>query len=160
MPSRNSVNKPKNKIHSTKHASSIGKRRAARAVVPTRSSTHRSNTKTAPGPNQSKALALFNETGPAEVGVMTTNTLSNKRAKKLARNQRYLAQRNDKLSIDVQAKQDEAMEVDTKRVRNQKPPTQLDQVKQALWAVVEDHELNGMSLKVSSDGTTIGIQAF
>ena len=165
MPSRNSVNKPKGKLQAAHRSNVISKKKAYRAnrVVPTRSSNGRYNTDTAPRPTDSKALALYSG-GLASTGNgVTTTTLSKKRAKKIERNKRYVAKRNEQLNIDLAVKQ-EGMDIDMepqgKRVKPQKPPTTLDKVKEALWAAVEDSTSGDMGLNVLSEGTTIGIQAF
>lgn len=163
MPSRNLVNKPKNKIHRAHHAQQLGKKRAARAasILPTRSSHGRFNTETVPRPSDSKAVALYNGSMPLPSGGVTTNTLSNKRARKIERNSRYIAKRNEQLNIDLEAKREMDIDMDgVKKNKHEKEPTQLDKVKQALWAVVEDTDAVGMNLNVSGEGTTIGVQAF
>lgn len=76
----------------------------------------------------------------------------------MLRNLKYIAKRNGESQENS-----ESMEIDgttSKKTKNQKPPSELDQVKLTLWAVVEDHESNGLGLQVSAEGTTIGIQAF
>ncbi|PSK38932.1 hypothetical protein C7M61_002237 [Candidozyma pseudohaemuli] len=163
MPSRNLVNKPKNKIHRAHHAQQLGKKRAARAasILPTRSSHGRFNTETVPRPSDSKAVALYNGSMPLPASGVTTNTLSNKRARKLERNSRYIAKRNEQLNIDLEAKREMDIDMDgVKKNKHEKEPTQLDKVKKALWAVVEDTDAVGMNLNVSGEGTTIGVQAF
>lgn len=102
---------------------------------------------------------------PARSTGVTTNKLTGKRARKIERNSRYIAKRNEQLNIDLQAKQE--MDVDMadgetvgKKNKHEKEPTQLEKVKTALWAVVEDTDAVGMKLNVSGEGTTIGVQAF
>lgn len=161
MANKNTINKPSRKINKAHHAGVIGKKRSLRAkrAAPTRSNSGRYNTDTAPRPTDSRAVALYNG-GFAKKGGVTTNTLSKKRAQKIERNKRYVAKRNELLNIDLQAKQEE-MEVDTEpRKRNQKEKTQLQKIKLALWAVVEDSTGSAMGLNVLGEGTTIGIQAF
>lgn len=163
MPSRNSINKPKDHLHRASHAHAIGKKRAARArkAAPTKSNTSRYNTETVPTPTESKALAL--STGGHSETKLTSTTLSNKRAKKIARNQKYIEQRNQKLNIDVAAKQENEMDLDeTKepKVKNQKPKTKLEQIKDALWSVVEDKSSSSLRIELEGEGTTLGVQAF
>ncbi|QRG37702.1 hypothetical protein FDK38_002081 [Candidozyma auris] len=168
MPSRNAVNKPKNKIHRAHHAQQLAKKRAARAAtaLPTRSSHGRYNKNTVPRPTDSKAVALYTGEGPTPSSGVTTNTLSGKRAKKLERNSRYIAKRNEQLSIDLQAKEDMDIEMGDgesripRKKKHEKEPTHLDKVKQALWAVIDDTDAVGMNLNVTNEGTTIGVQAF
>lgn len=163
MPSRNSINKPKDHLHRASHARSIGKKRAARArtAVPTKSNTSRYNTETAPTPTESKALAL--STGGHSGTKLTSNTLSNKRAKKIARNQKYIEQRNQKLNIDAAAKQEDEMDLDESnqgKNKNQKAKTNLEQIKDALWSVVEDKSSSSLRIELEGEGTTLGVQAF
>lgn len=167
MPSRNSINKPKDHIHRANHAHSIGKKRAARArkAIPTKSSTSRYSLEgVAPKPTESKAIALYTGSAGEPNTLLSNNTLSNKRAKKLARNQKYIDQRNQKLNIDVTAKQEEGMELDPefveKKSKHEKEQTKLDKIKQALWAVVEDKSSNLLKVNTESEGTTLGVQAF
>ena len=149
MASKNSINKPKIRIQAHKHSKTLVRKRLALAkrLAPSRSSTGRYAEKntTAPRPTDSRALALYVGEVPTNAGVITNNTLSNKRAKKIARNQRYVVQRNAKNGDK---------EIEMKEV----PQSKLDKVKEALWKVVE----NQASLKViaQGEGTTLGIQAF
>lgn len=164
MPSRNSINKPKDKLLRNSHASSIGKKRSARARngIPTRSSRY--ETSTEPKSTESKAVALYNGTSNP-TGVVTNNTLSNKRAKKIARNNKYIARRNEKLNIDLLADQ-EKMEVDEENTKEAeaeiKKQSKLDKIKEVLWAAVEDKASEGLSVSAGTDGngTTLGVQAF
>lgn len=165
MPSRNSINKPKGKMHRAQHATAISKKRTARAksAVPTRSSAGRYNTETAPRPTDSQALALYNGGVTSKGSGVTTQSLSKKRAKKIERNSRYVAKRNQELAIDLAA-QNDGMDVEiesaSKRVKAKKPATQLEKVKEALWAAVDDSAAGDFGLDVLGDGTTLGIQAF
>lgn len=149
MASKNSINKPKIRIQAHRHSKTLVRKRQALAkrLAPSRSSTGRYAEKntTAPRPTDSRALALYVGEVPTNAGVITNNTLSNKRAKKIARNQRYVVQRNAKNGDK---------EIEMKEV----PQSKLDKVKEALWKVVE----NQASLKViaQGEGTTLGIQAF
>lgn len=165
MPSRNSINKPKDKIQRNSHASSIGKKRSARARngIVTKSSTSRYETDSnaAPKATESKAIALYNG-ATTPTGVIINNTLSNKRSKKIARNKKYIAKRNEKLSIDLLADQ-EQMEVDEKEEQTKaKNQTKLDKIKEVLWAAVEDRVSEGLKVSSGTDGngTTLGVQAF
>lgn len=153
MAGRNAINKPKIKLHVQSHAKSLGRKRAARRTTATRSSTSRYAAKgtTAPRPTDSKAVALYTGNAPQPTSTMTTQTLSNKRAKKIARNQRYLAANKLK-------ENETAMEVDN--TSEQEKQTKLDQIKKALWSVIENHQKNGYSVVSDPEGTTLGIQSF
>ncbi|KAH3668433.1 hypothetical protein OGAPHI_002187 [Ogataea philodendri] len=138
MPSRNSINKPKDNIQRRQKSRSLGRQRAGarnstRVVAP-----------------KSTALALYN--GTASKGGITTNTLSNKRSKKIERNKKYAKARNldtAQLLADVQSKQ-EQMEVDEAVVKSQ------ETVRSALWAVVEDVANHGFKYLAAGEGTTLG----
>lgn len=168
MPSRNSINKPKDKLQRNSHASSIGKKRSARARngIVTKSSTPRYETDSnaAPKATESKAIALYNG-ATTPTGVIINNTLSNKRSKKIARNKKYIAKRNEKLNIDLLADQ-EQMEVDEETEKEEqtkaKNQTKLDKIKEVLWAAVEDRVSEGLKVSSGTDGsgTTLGVQAF
>lgn len=164
MANKNSVNKPKIKIIGNKHAATIGKKRAARArkATPTRSSTSRYADNTAARPSESKSIAIYTGNLPKATGVVVNNSLSNKRAKKLARNQKYIDKRNEKLSIDVLAKEQEAMDIDEEAVAavNEAAKSKLESIKGALWAVVEDRASEGFKMNTEGEGTTLGIRAF
>ncbi|KAG7885579.1 hypothetical protein KL938_000611 [Ogataea parapolymorpha] len=137
MPSRNSINKPKDNILRRQKRQSLGKKRAG-----LRSSSR-------DGTPKSTAVALY--TGPSRSGV-TTTTLSNKKSKKIERNKKYAKARNldtDQLLVDAQAKQ-EQMEIDEATEQAQ------ETVRSALWAVVEDAASGGFAYDVSGEGTTLG----
>ncbi|ODV81281.1 ribosome biogenesis protein ALB1 [Suhomyces tanzawaensis NRRL Y-17324] len=148
MASRNSVNKPKNKLHASAHAKVLGKRRAARNRKNTASRStvgrYSDADSAAARPTDSKAIALYTGGGPKVTSVMTNTTLSNKRAKKLARNQKYIDQRNNKVK-EVE------MDVEEKK-------SQLEKVKAALWTVVENSA--NLMMSPAGEGTTLGVQAF
>lgn len=165
MASKNSINKPKGKLHRAAHANRLGQKRAARAklAAPTRSSHGRYNVDTVPRPTDSKALALYSGTGPSAcTRAVTTNILSKKRARKIERNARYIAKR--KLQLDADLAAQEGMDVDRetigKRQKEVKPETKLEKVKKALWTAVADASAERLALEVSGEGTTLGIQAF
>lgn len=87
--------------------------------------------------------------------------MSKKRLKKIERNQKYVEQRkqllrtaNGEVDIDMDS------EAAQKAKKPVKEPTQLDQVKGALWAAVEDTSASGLGLQLSGQGTTLGVQAF
>ncbi|KAJ8140218.1 hypothetical protein OXX80_012073 [Metschnikowia pulcherrima] len=159
MPSKNNPNKPSSKLSRKHSAGGVVKKRTPKTVVPTRSSAGRYNKNTAPRPTDPKALAVY--TGPVSDGSgVTTQTISKKRAKKLERNSRYVAKRNEQLDVDLAA-QNEGMDIDMeKREKKQKPQTNLDKVKQALWTAVEDHNSGNVAVQTTGEGTTLGVQAF
>ncbi|CAH2350327.1 ribosome biogenesis protein Alb1p [[Candida] railenensis] len=164
MPSRNSINRPKDKLIRNGHASAIGKKRHARSRLSaaTRSSTSRYNTETstAPRPSESTSLALYTGAEASQpTGVITNNTLSKKRTKKIERNQKYIERRNQQLNIDIAAKKESSMDIDQETIAKVKEASKLEKIKQALWSVVADGVSEGLSLG-DGNGTTLGVQAF
>lgn len=155
MAHKNSINKPKIKLQSNGHAKSLARKRLARAskTVSTRSSTtlrYAKSAQVAPRPTELYEVALYNGNALTATGVVTNRTLSNKRAKKLERNLRYIAQRlsTGKPTGDVD------MDVDAVEQRL----TQLEQTKAALWSVLEKKDsLRAVPL---GEGTTMGVPAF
>ncbi|KAI3404790.2 ALB1 [Candida oxycetoniae] len=148
MAGRNAINKPKIKMLAQSHAKSLRRKRAARNVIQTRSSTSRYAPKalTAPRPSDSKSIALYTGETPPVTSVMTTNTLSKKKAKKIARNKKYMTQ-----------KQEEDITMDTNTDSTKQ--TNLDKAKKALWELVESFEKNGPFVVAWSEGTTLGTQS-
>lgn len=152
MPSRNSINKPKDKILKNSHASTIGKRRSNRVRLSTRSSHGRYNDNTLPTPRDSKAVALY--TGKIPITTeLTTKTLSNKKAKKLARNQKYNEKRKELLTKDIDSK----MEVeDEKKVKE----SEAEKLRVLLWNSIKSNDLLLFKKQPDTEGTTIGVQSF
>lgn len=138
-----SINKPRKTIAARAHANSIGKKRAARAHLTNKqSSAGRYSTSADPLPTSTKSLALF--TGPPSTSTeMITKTLSNKKARKLARNQKYINGRSASPKVE--------MDVDPVVVE-----TNLEKVKKALWSVVEEFNNGGLRVEIDSEGTTLG----
>lgn len=167
MPSRNSINKPKDKILRNLHSSAIGKKRALRqkSAPKTRSSTFRYNedSNVKPSPTESNSLALYSGRSIDAAGGITTKTLSKKRAKKISRNQKYIAQRNEQLGIDIKAKE-ESMEIEDEKPAENKDSSKsgsVDAVRKALWSVVKDTTSEALQIAVEhGQGTTLGVQAF
>jgi ribosome biogenesis protein ALB1 len=154
MPSRNSINKPKDTINQAKKRASLAKKRAERIrkglVAPSRSSESSTS-----GLPKSTSLALY--TGGKQAGRLTTQTLSNKRLKKIERNKKYVAKRKEQLMIDVQAK---AEEMDVDGQEEEKPNSKINSVKDALWSVIEDRATSEFTVDSTSEGTTLGGPSF
>lgn len=151
MPSRNSINKPKDTINQARKRAGLSKKRADRTrrglVAPPRSSASSTS-----GMPKSTAVALY--TGSKPAGRMTTQTLSTKRFKKIERNKRYVAKRQEQLMIDVQAQVEDQMELDEEV--EAKPETKINSVKSALWSVIDDATAAGLSVDANGEGTTLG----
>ncbi|KAH3685011.1 hypothetical protein WICPIJ_004043 [Wickerhamomyces pijperi] len=158
MPSRNSINKPKDTMNQAHRRAAVAKKRAARArrgdFAPPRSAAASQS-----GEIKSTALALY--TGAVEErGPWTTKTLSNKRKQKIERNKKYVAARNNKLLIDAQATAEEKMDVDEEPNPVQKKLIKKNTVKDALWSVIEDGVTSQLIVDAQGEGTTLGGPVF
>lgn len=165
MPSRNSINKPKDKILRNKHSLSIGKKRASRKkhAEATASSTSRYNAdELAPRPTESKSVALFRGNPSSDATKITTKSLSKKRIRKLERNQKYINKRNENLKIDIIAQQEDMQVDDGGADRSEKKVSDLEKVKKIIWSAVEDRAAGGLDVGTGREGsgTTLGVQAF
>lgn len=157
MPSRNSVNKPKDTINQARKRASLAKKRAARVrkglIAPPRSSTSSSS-----GQPKSTAVALYS--GAMPTGAITTKTLSNKRLKKIERNKKYVAKRNEQVLIDAQAQAEDSMEIDDVESPAQVQKSKINTVKDALWSVIEDSAASAFIMEANGEGTTLGGPVF
>lgn len=164
MPSRNSINKPKNKIHQNSHASSIGKKRAARAKSTTRSSTSRYNEDATPRPTDSKSVALY--TGNVTPTTITNKTLSTKKAKKLARNQKYIEKRllkdlDEQMQLDDETNDKTAHPSSLIKIKSKtKQTSETEIIRKLLMETVANKNYEPFKVATDSEGTTIGIQSF
>lgn len=157
MPSKNSINRPKQTVNLNRKVHSQARKRDAREraglLQPARSSELSKS-----GHVKSIPLDLY-KGEQLTTGPVTTKTLSKKRAKKIERNLKYIEQR--KLLVDVQAKAEDEMEVDDAGAgvltKKQKPVTKtvLAKVKEALWNAIEDASSQGLNLD-NGNGTTLG----
>ncbi|AET39987.1 Alb1p Ecym_5218 [Eremothecium cymbalariae DBVPG len=153
MPSKNSINRPKQKINLQHKVRSNAAKRLAREkaglLAPPRSST-------ASKSGQARSIPWELYKGESvERGPMTTKTLSKKRAKKIERNLRYVEQR--KLLIDIQAAKESGMEIDDSSVKVAKVQKKgaIEKVKECMWSVLEDTTTQGFTLHTGT-GTTLG----
>lgn len=106
MPSKNSVNRPKDGLNRVRKNTRVAKKRAAARAAgeyaPARSAASLTS-----GQPKLTAVALY--TGAVTPrGTLTTHTLSKKRAQKIARNKRYIAARKGVVDATLA----ETMEVD------------------------------------------------
>lgn len=107
-------------------------------------------------------MALYTGAPREQSGTtVTTSILSKKRAKKIERNARYIAQRKAQLEASRAAESGMEMDVQTiaKREKEVKPETNLDKVKKVLYRAIEE-AAKEKSLGVAGEGTTLGVQAF
>jgi ribosome biogenesis protein ALB1 len=163
MPSRNSINKPKQTINLARKNAGVSKKRAARVrnglVAPPRSALSSTS-----GLPKSTAVALYNGEVPV-TSQLTTRTLSNKRLNKIQRNKRYLQQRKDledKILIDATAQAEESMDIDEEKVSSKRTKRQskVDGVKKALLSVLDDAVSSSFVFKTTKEGTTLGGPSF
>lgn len=121
MAGGNAINKAKYKNKAFRHAKALGQRRAAK-VRDLKLSLGRLAAKTAPVPTDAMTLAVFEPEVGAPNTVEAKRVLSKKKARKLARNDRYLAQAAGK-DIEMEEKEIKIGE--------------LERVKKTLWSLVE-----------------------
>ncbi|AGO14258.1 AaceriAFL209Wp [[Ashbya] aceris (nom. inval.)] len=159
MPSKNSINRPKQKLNLQhrvqKNAAKRSARERAGLLAPPRSSEQSQS-----GRAKSIPLDLFRGER-VDQGPITTKTLSKKRAKKIERNLRYVEQR--KLLVDVQAARESGMEIDVETAGSGKTKAQqtgpLQKVKESIWSALEDVAAQDMIVQTGA-GTTLGGQFF
>lgn len=140
MAGGNSINKTKYKNKAYHHAQALAKKRALK-VRNTKLALGRYHDKAVAAPGESTEIALYK--GAAVAGdAITTQSLSKKRAKKLARNMKYIRQRlgtpADEMLVDEEP--EPVKEGQTERV------------KKALWNFVE----NWQPVLPLGAGTTLG----
>jgi len=169
MPSRNSINKPKDTMRQAHKRSQLASKRNARARNGLTAPARSAETSTSGRP-KSTAVALY--TGSTPTGTITTNTLSKKRLHKIERNKKYVAKRKElqnKLLIDATAKAEEDMDIDTEdnesvtssaASKKEKPSSKINSVKDALWSVIEDRAADSLIVDSTGEGTTLGGPSF
>lgn len=153
MPSRNSINRPKQQVNLNRKVQTLAKKRDAREraglLQPARSHELSKS-------GQAKSVPLDLYRGEkSTTGPLTTSTLSKKRAKKIERNLRYAEQR--KLLVDVGKKVEDGMEIDNEKstVETATKKSQLARVKDAFFQAMEDTASSGLTLE-NGAGTTLG----
>lgn len=163
MPSLNSINKPNYTSQKKSHANSMAKRKASRSRTTTRSSTSRYNDEAVPTPTESKAVGLYTGTIPTP-GNVTNKTLSKKRARKIARNQKYVDSRNARLTDDIQMDLDSDNSKKTSLVKIKskvKKESETERLNKVLWDAVNAPNMEIFkNSPISEEGTTIGVQSF
>lgn len=161
MPSKNSINRPKQKIGLNrkihKNAAKRNARERAGLLAPPRSNLHSMS-----GQIKSIPLELFKGTR-LEKGTITTKTLSKKCAKKIERNLKYNQQR--KILAQIQAGINLGMEIDIKSepvngesIDGQKGGD-LQKVKASFWKALEGSRTRHLNLQVGN-GTILGNKFF
>lgn len=160
MPSKNSINRPKQQMNLNRKVHSLAKKRDAREraglLQPARSHEDSKS-----GQPKSVPIDLY-KGEQSSAGPVTTKTLSKKRAKKIERNMRYAEQR--KLLVDVQKKAEDGMEVDGEVAASiagsdAAKKSQFARVKDAFFRAMEDTASSGLVLE-NGAGTTLGGRFF
>lgn len=138
MPSKNSINKPKDNLIRQRKSNLASKRRAKRS--------RQSVTVIKQSNGETALVPLSNNRG----GVIANTVISNKKAKKLERNLKYAKLRRD--GGKLTNKQDVEMGEGVSDVQDK------DNVfRKLLWNVVEAAQTNGVVLNgASGAGTTLG----
>lgn len=147
MPSKNSINKPKDNLIRQRKSHLASKRRQRRA---TQSVTL---VKTSQG--TTAVVPLSNTKG----GVIANTVISNKKAKKMERNLKYAQLRREQALHKKPTSGDVEMieENGTTSTKGGKESA----VRKALWTIVESAKINGVPLSVSvGEGTTLGGPSF
>ncbi|GME97947.1 hypothetical protein B5S28_g3025 [[Candida] boidinii] len=159
MPSRNSVNRPKDNLNRIRKAQNLAKKRVRRGTTPR--STERTSVVL---PSTSIALYTGGDSSDSSIGI-TNKTISKKTAKKIERNRKYAILRNGgknakKLLIDIQAKKESSMDIDgteeSSNANSNSKRSKSDLVREALWSVIEDVATNNYNVDVNGEGTTLG----
>ncbi|QLQ78556.1 hypothetical protein HG537_0A08030 [Torulaspora globosa] len=157
MPSKNSINRPKLTPNLNRKNQSLARKRDQREraglLQPARSSE---NSKS--GQVKSVPLELYFQGKTGQDGVLTTKTLSKKRAKKIERNLKYAEQRKLLAELQDKVENEDGMEVDVPAGKTQKreeKKSSLTKMKDALWKVLDDSSSEGFVL-TKGQGTTLG----
>ncbi|BAP72768.1 ribosome biogenesis protein ALB1 [Kluyveromyces marxianus] len=160
MPSKNSINRPKQKVNLNRK---IHQRAAKRDAMERKGllAPARSSELSKSGQLKSVPLDLYKGERLSQ-GPTTTHTLSKKRAKKIERNLKYVEQRKLLLDLQSQSEQNGGMQIDavssTKKEKVAKKG-QLEKMREAISGVLEDIQSQGLTLHTEA-GTTLGGQYF
>ncbi|KAL6948923.1 hypothetical protein ACO0QE_001402 [Hanseniaspora vineae] len=166
MPSKNSINRPKDTTHQARKLRQLSKKRQQREqkglFAPSRSSDSSKS-----GQAYSESYDLYKGEYSRDAGNAVTNkTLSKKRAQKIERNLRYAEQR--KLMIDLEKNAEESgMAVDSVNSssssalakQNKKKESELERIRSSMWEAIEEQKSTGLLLQ-NGTGTTLGGQYF
>lgn len=164
MPSIHSVNRPKDKQIRSKNAYSLGRKRAARSALPTQTIKLDgvSNSSTKPENSKSPALALYSGNASSTTAV-TRQKLSKKRAKKIARNQKYLEKNNQEQGNDTRKSADDTMDIEDDNVSSEQQKrneSRLNRIKDIFWTALKAKADESQQEYIQGEGTTLGVAAF
>ncbi|GMM36007.1 Alb1 protein [Saccharomycopsis crataegensis] len=93
---------------------------------------------------------------------LTTETLSNKKLKKIERNLKHLKNNGieSKIMLQLEAKKESEMDIEEEPEKVKTLKDQTTFVREALWAVAEDQSTSGFAIDQSGEGTTLGYAGF
>lgn len=142
MPSKNSINKPKDNLIRQRKSHLASKKRVSRG--------------------RQQFTSIKASTGITELipithagGVIANTIMSKKKAKKLERNSKYIEMRNK--SNKKKNSEDVEMSVEDEKINKSKQ----GEVRSALWELVENVRANGIQLlSPTGEGTSIGKPEF
>lgn len=154
MPSKNGFNKPKDQLLRARKAVNAGKKIKVHTFQPKPTSAELFRKS-----KIDKSSAVTNKTKQ-----LTTETLSNKKLKKIERNLRHLKNNGveSKILLQLEAQKEAEIDIDEDAVI-EKIKTLKDQttfVRDALWSVVEDQTSQAVPFDQSGEGTTLGFAGF
>lgn len=159
MPSKNSINRPKQKVNLNRKSQQRAAKRESMEkrglLAPARSSESSKSGRVKSVPYDIYKGEVTNS------GPLTTQTLSKKRAKKIERNLKYAEERRLLVDLQSQSDQNGGMELELNVAKKEKEVKkgQLEKVREAITTVLEDIQSQGLSLQTDS-GTTLGGQYF
>jgi ribosome biogenesis protein ALB1 len=148
MPSKNSINKPKDNLIRQRKSHLASKRRQRRAIQ---------NVTIVKQSNGSTAIIPLNSTR-SNNGVITNTVISKKKAKKLERNLKYAQLRRENNSNSNKKDVEMTELVDDNNNNNSKE----NPYRKALWNVVEEANVKGGVVLTAAfgEGTTLGSASF
>lgn len=149
MPSKNSINKPKDNLIRQRKSHLASKRRQRRA--------QQSVTVIKTSQGTTAIVPITNNRG----GVIANTIISKKKAKKMERNLKYAEmRRNNKINTQSKGDTDVDMKIDTDVEVNNKGGKE-SAIRKALWTIVENEKVSGVPLAiVVGEGTTLGGPSF
>lgn len=149
MPSKNSINKPKDNLIRQRKSHLASKRRQRRA--------QQSVTVIKTSQGTTAIVPITNNRG----GVIANTIISKKKAKKMERNLKYAEmRRNNKVNTQNKGDTDVDMKVDNDVEINNKGGKE-SAVRKALWTIVEGAKVSGVPLAIAvGEGTTLGGPSF
>lgn len=150
MPSKNSINKPKDNLIRQRKSHLASKRRQRRA--------NQSVTVIKTSQGTTAIVPITNNRG----GVIANTVISKKKAKKMERNLKYAEmRRNNKVNNHKKVDIDVDMKVDDNDVELNNKGGKESAIRKSLWTIVESAKVSGVPLAIAvGEGTTLGGPSF